>query len=109
MPHDPATCFEVEVCQLCDAYGDGYAAGKAKARMEDAQAIAHGAASGHGCGCSPCTALVEVLAELGVLELPGRRGPGRAEARPGAPERPPRRLPRPGGHVAALDMPSCWS
>ena len=51
MLHDPAGC-DLPVCQLCDAYGDGYSVGKRRA-FEDVRAVLDGH-HGPGCGCEPC-------------------------------------------------------
>ncbi len=55
--HDVAGCALL-ACELCDAYGSGWAAGKDKLAFE-VEAVkdnAHGA----GCGCQPC-ALVRLV------------------------------------------------
>ena len=65
MTHDVAGCALL-ACELCDAYGSGWAAGKDKLAFE-VEAVKdnpHGA----GCGCRPC-ALVRVV--LGVATVPG--------------------------------------
>ena len=50
--HDTAGC-SAPSCPLCEAYGDGYAVGKAKAHNETrAQALDD--THGEGCGCQPC-------------------------------------------------------
>ncbi len=66
MTHDPAYCTEVEICDRCDAYGDGYSAGKAKAH-EETRAVVQGRHA-QGCGCEPCITVRVVLA---VLEQQG--------------------------------------
>ena len=57
--HDYAGCGRA-ACRLCDAFGDGWAQGKAKMRDEIVAAAAerrHAA----DCGCVPCAAVREVL------------------------------------------------
>ena len=58
-PHDPALCPR-PVCSECDAYGDGYARGKAKALEEvlDAQHNAHA----DECRCDPCRVYLDLIA-----------------------------------------------
>ena len=54
--HDYANCQDPAACALCDAHGDGHAAGKDKALFECAIAACHMSATPE-CECSPCTAL----------------------------------------------------
>ena len=59
MSHDPAGCPR-SYCPECDAYGDGYIAGKTKAFSEVSAAVLHG---GHApdCGCQPCRVVAAVV------------------------------------------------
>ena len=50
MLHDYAAC-ESLACDLCDAYGDGYSAGKAAAFFE---ILNVGSDHLKDCGCTPC-------------------------------------------------------
>ena len=59
MSHDYAGCQDSAACDLCDAYSDGYSAGKAKALFECALAVIH-MRTRPECWCSPCTALKSV-------------------------------------------------
>ena len=53
--HDYAGCQD-SACDLCDAYGAGYAAVKAKGLFEAAIATFHMSATPE-CRCSPCVGL----------------------------------------------------
>ena len=68
MSHDPALCDRA-VCPECDAYGDGYAAGKAKS-YEEIEAVL---SSDHtpDCGCQPC---LVVKVSRGVSERESAAG-----------------------------------
>ena len=58
--HDYAGC-QNPICALCDAYGDGYTAGKEMAYFEVRNW--HPQQHAPSCGCNPCTAARSVLAE----------------------------------------------
>lgn len=65
MNHDYAGC-QVAPCPLCEAYGDGYAAGKAKA-FEEVRARAQAwqsAPHADDCGCEPCISVRTVISFL---------------------------------------------
>lgn len=51
--HDPALC-NLAVCNRCDAYGDGYAAGKVKAYEEVSNILGAPDLHDPDCGCAPC-------------------------------------------------------
>ena len=51
MTHDFAGCTDL-ACELCDAYGDGYSAGKDKLEHELRARLQTRHAA--GCGCRPC-------------------------------------------------------
>ena len=61
MNHDYPGC-ELPACGLCDAFGDGWAQGKAKMRDEIVTAAAE-RRHAPDCGCVPCAAVREVLGE----------------------------------------------
>ena len=58
--HDYAGC-PADPCRLCDAYADGYTAGKTKA-FDEIRAVP---TSGHAadCGCRPCRAFRDTALE----------------------------------------------
>ena len=56
--HNYAAC-QNPVCALCDAYGDGYSAGKEKAYFEVRNW--HPKQHAPSCGCNPCMAARSVL------------------------------------------------
>ena len=60
-PHEPADC-ELAVCDRCDAYGDGYAAGKDAAYF----AISTWEFGAHAtdCGCRPCLAIRQAVSKV---------------------------------------------
>ena len=62
MTHDPALC-PAPVCALCDAYGDGYTAGKAALNSEFRNGLA-APAHATDCGCRPCLMVQAVLERL---------------------------------------------
>ena len=57
MTHEVAGC-QIEGCDLCAAYGQGYAAGKDAAYSEVMGVLFVGHA--RGCGCAPCTVVRKV-------------------------------------------------
>ena len=72
MPHrDPARCY-LPVCSLCDAYADGYTAGKAKLESELLDRL-DGPPHATGCGCRPCLLVRAVLARPVRLSARWRR------------------------------------
>ena len=50
MPHDVARC-QRPICPECDAFAEGWSAGKAKAHFE-VRDLDHDPDA--GCGCDPC-------------------------------------------------------
>ena len=70
--HNYAGCQD-SACDLCGAYGEGYAAGKAKALFECAIATCHMSATPE-CRCSPCTALRYAIHSMSQGE-PGPAAP----------------------------------
>ena len=56
--HDYAACQD-PICPLCEAYGDGYTAGKEKAYFE----VRNWSPTDHApsCGCNPCMAARSVI------------------------------------------------
>ena len=60
-PHDPADC-ELAVCDRCDAYGNGYSAGKDAAYF----AISTWELGAHAsdCGCRPCLAIRQAVSKV---------------------------------------------
>ena len=68
-PHDPADC-ELAVCDRCDSYGDGYAAGKDAAYF----AISTWELGAHAsdCGCRPCLAIRQAVSKV-LLRRPMSR------------------------------------
>ena len=64
--HDPAYC-ELEVCGRCDAYGDGFSAGKAAAHFETR--VWELGAHATGCGCMLCETIRQVVRK--VLQAAG--------------------------------------
>ena len=55
MSHNYSGCQD-SACDLCDAHGEGYSAGKDKALFECAIAVGHFAVTPE-CRCSPCVGL----------------------------------------------------
>lgn len=79
--HDPALCG-LAACEMCDVYGNGYAAGKAKAVSEIAGALSAG--HGAGCGCTPCgvaVGMVRTLANAAALDSATAHGPDASDTR----------------------------
>ena len=71
MLHDYAAC-QLPTCDLCDAYGTGYAHGKDKAHFEVRNHILDD--HGHGCGCEACKTIRAVLLRInGARLMPGVR------------------------------------
>ena len=62
MAHDVALCDRA-VCSICDAYGDGYASGKASAYFEVRTRL-DGGDHARGCGCEPCRLIRDVTAAV---------------------------------------------
>ena len=64
--HEPADC-ELAACDRCDAYGDGYSAGKDAAYF----AISTWELGAHAsdCGCRPCLAIRQAVSK--VLQAAG--------------------------------------
>ena len=60
-PHEPADC-ELAVCDRCDSYGDGYAAGKAAAHFETR--VWELGAHALDCGCRPCETIRQVVRKV---------------------------------------------
>lgn len=58
---DYAAC-QAPVCALCDAYGDGYSAGKETAYFEVRRW--HPQEHAPSCGCNPCIAARSVLSKV---------------------------------------------
>ena len=56
--HDYAAC-QAPICALCDAYGDGYTAGKEMAYFEVRNW--HPKEHAPSCGCNPCMAARSVI------------------------------------------------
>ena len=56
--HDYAACQD-PICPLCEAYGDGYTAGKEKAYFE--VRTWHPKEHAPSCGCNPCMAARSVI------------------------------------------------
>ena len=56
--HDYAAC-QAPICALCDAYGDGYSAGKETAYFEVRNW--HPQQHAPSCGCNPCIAARSVI------------------------------------------------
>ena len=75
IPHDPVLC-DLPVCARCDAYGDGYAAGKAKAHFE--LRLWETAAHAPGCGCEPCETVRVIVRKAG--DAVGNFAIGKAKA-----------------------------
>ena len=61
--HDYAGC-QAPVCALCDAYGDGYSAGKEKAYFDVRNW--HPRQHAPSCGCNPCMAARSVIEKAGA-------------------------------------------
>ena len=59
--HDYAGC-QNPICALCDAYGDGYTAGKEMAYFEVRNW--HPQQHAPSCGCNPCMAAWSVLSKV---------------------------------------------
>ena len=59
--HDYAVC-QAPICALCDAYGDGYTAGKEKAYFEVRNW--HPKEHAPSCGCNPCMAARSVMSKV---------------------------------------------
>ena len=59
--HDYAGCRD-PICALCEAYGDGYTAGKEKAYFE--VRTWHPKEHAPSCGCNPCMAARSVLSKV---------------------------------------------
>ena len=59
--HDYAGC-QNPICALCDAYGDGYTAGKKMAYFEVRNW--HPQQHAPSCGCNPCMAAWSVLSRV---------------------------------------------
>ena len=59
--HNYAACQD-PACALCDAYGDGYSAGKEKAYFEVRNW--HPKQHAPSCGCNPCMAARSVLSKV---------------------------------------------
>lgn len=57
--HNYAAC-NLPVCELCDAYADGYSDGKRNGVFDSAIAVAHFEESAR-CECAPCVQLRSVL------------------------------------------------
>ena len=70
--HDYTGCQD-PACDLCDAHGEGYSAGKAKALFECAIAACHMSTTPE-CRCSPCTALRYAIHSMSQGE-PGPAAP----------------------------------
>ena len=65
-PHEPADC-ELAACDRCDAYGDGYAAGKDAAHFETR--VWELGTHALDCGCRPCETIRQVVRK--VLQAAG--------------------------------------
>ena len=59
--HDYAAC-QAPICALCDAYGDGYSAGKETAYFEVRNW--HPQQHAPSCGCNPCIAARSVIEKI---------------------------------------------
>ena len=59
--HDYAAC-QSPICALCDAYGDGYTAGKEAAYFEVRNW--HPRQHAPSCGCNPCIAARSVMSKV---------------------------------------------
>ena len=59
--HDYAACQD-PICPLCEAYGDGYTAGKEKAYFE--VRTWHPKEHAPSCGCNPCMAARSVISKI---------------------------------------------
>ena len=59
--HNYAACQD-PICPLCEAYGDGYTAGKEKAYFE--VRTWHPKEHAPSCGCNPCMAARSVLSKV---------------------------------------------
>ena len=72
MTHNYAGCQD-SACELCDAHGTGYSAGKAKGLFECAVAVSHMNTTPE-CRCAPCVGLRYAVFSLGEA-TPGPSAP----------------------------------